>query len=552
MLIFQLAAGLSLLMYGMSTMSDGIQQAAGSGLQKVLRFMTGHRLSAVLTGFALTAIIQSSSAATVMVVSFVNAGLLSLTQAIGVIMGANIGTTVTAWIVALIGFKLSAPIIALPCIALGFLGRTVKWKFQEFGNVLFGFGILFLGLDFLTRSAPNVTAEQLSFLTHFQSTDLRGLLLCVLAGLVVTLLIHSSSASTAIMLAMAYAGLIDFRMAAAMVLGANIGTTIDALLASIGTKTAARQAAFVHLLFNVFGCTWAFILFNPLIRLVDFVTPGDINAHVTEHVAMFHTMFNLLNTIVLFPFINKVAYIIPFIIKDKPEKDDGRVVPAVYKLDHVQGSMRNTPELSIFRAEKEIRDMAELVRSMYSAFSSVLQSLTEESVDKLVKEQTDRDDYASQMREALNVYLLECMRHKINRRSEYNVTFLLRIVADLKDMTYYCLGVSYLLQRSVKKDQTFKHKEMEGLIPYMKQVGEFLEFVGSHLGGKLGEGEAAYAEELETRIDGSRDALRKLGRKQIEAGENVKTELLFIDLVRRLERLGDYCYSISESLAHMI
>jgi phosphate:Na+ symporter len=260
-------------------------------------------------------------------------------------------------------------------------------------------------------------------------------------------------------------------------------------------------------------------------------------------------MFNMINTIIFFPFVNQFAKLVQFLIKEKPSEKAGE--NALYKLEYVASAMRDTPELSIFRAEKEIRDMAGLVNTMYKRLSKSLSQLNDKTVDELVTVTGAEDEYASQMREALTVFLLECTRHHLNHRSEHNVSMLLRIIADLKDMTGYCFSVSRLLQRSVKKAELFKPAEIDVLIPYMALVEQFLAFVSEHLGGKLSDDEAVYADSLETQIDENRDALRKLGRKQIEAGEDVKTELLFIDLVRRIEKLGDYCYSISESLAHM-
>jgi phosphate:Na+ symporter len=483
-----------------------------------------------------------------MVVSFVNAGLITLIQAIGVIMGANIGTTVTAWIVSIIGFTLQISTLALPALAIGFIMRMLKWKYQELGNVIIGFGLLFLGLEFLTQSMPAMSADNFSFLSRLSGHGFLSIIAGAVCGLAATVLVHSSSASTAIVQTMAYSGLIDYRMAAAMMLGANIGTTVDAALAGIGAKSAARQAALVHVLFNVIGTIWALVFFNPLLGLVEAITPDGHDTNITMQLAMFHTIFNVLNTLIFFPFVKPFAALVSFLIKEKPDETGE---PKAYKLEYVSGSMRDTPELSIFSAEKEIRDMAGLVNDMYRRLNSALTHLDGDTVDALEKDLVEKEDYAGQMREALNVFLMECTRHHLNRRSQHNISMLLRIIADLKDMTYYCSSISVLLGRTVKKAQMFKHMEMEALTPYMGQVGGFLAFVSEHLGGKLGSSEAAYARELERQIDEGRDKLRKLGRKQIEAGENVKTELFFIDLVRRIEKLGDYCYSISESLANM-
>ncbi|MDR2444750.1 MAG: Na/Pi cotransporter family protein [Spirochaetaceae bacterium] len=547
-LLFRIGGSLGLFLYGMKVMGDGIQQGAGDRLQRTLGFMTGSRLSAIITGLFVTAIIQSSSATTVMVVSFVNAGILTLTQAIGVIMGANIGTTVTAWVVSLIGFTLNISNLALPAVGLGFIARTMKWKHQGLGNAVMGFGLLFLGIDFLTRSMPSIDPENLEFLRTLGNGSFLSMLAYAGIGLVITVAVHSSSASTAIMLTMAYKGIIDFNSAAAMILGANIGTTIDAMLASIGTKTAARRAALVHVLFNVIGALVALAFFDPLVSLVKFICPGDsANALVTTQIAMFHTTFNVLNTLLFFPFVRPFAAFVTILVKDKDEK----VKENVYRFAYLSASIRDTPELSILRSKSEISDMAGLVFIMYQKLRASLQSLNSESAEALVADLREKEEYADQMREVLTVYLMECTRSMLNRRSRYKVALLLRKIADLEDMTDDCYSVSLLLERSVRKNQIFKRKEMAALDPYMGLVEEFLTFVKEHLGGKLTREQGLYAKEIEDKIDALRNKLRKLGRKRIEEGVDVKTELLFIDLVRRVEKLGDYCYSISHSMMRM-
>ncbi|MDR0382582.1 MAG: Na/Pi cotransporter family protein [Spirochaetaceae bacterium] len=546
-MLLRIAGSLGLFLYGMKVMGDGIQQGAGERLQRTLGFMTANRFSAITTGFAVTAIIQSSSATTVMVVSFVNAGLLTLKQAIGVIMGANIGTTVTAWIVSLIGFSLNISTLALPAIGIGFVMRTIKWKHQGVGDAVMGFGLLFLGIDFLTRSMPAISPDNLEFLRAFGSSGFPHILAFAGIGLVITVIVHSSSAATAIMLTMAFRDIIDFNSAAAMVLGANIGTTIDALLASIGTKTVARRAAMVHVLFNVIGALVALLFFNHLVALVRLITPGERGASVTTQIAMFHTTFNVLNTIMFLPFVKPFAALVAFLVKN----DDKEKTENVYHFSYLSSTIRDTPELSLLRAKNEIRGMAALVFSMYQKLRDSLQNLNSESTDALVAELREKEEYADQMRESLTSYLMECARGQLSRRSEYNVSLLLRIIADLEDMTDSCYGVSLLLERSVRKNQVFKRKEMEALDPYMGLVEEFLNFVKEQLGGKLTREQTMYAKGIEENIDLSRNKLRKLGRKRIEEGEDVKTELLFIDLVRRIEKLGDYCYSISNSMGYM-
>jgi phosphate:Na+ symporter len=554
-IVLRIAGGLCLFLYGMKVMSDGIQQAAGDRLQRVLGLMTGNRLAGVITGFAVTAVIQSSSATTVMVVSFVNAGLLTLTQSIGVIMGANIGTTVTAWIVSLVGFSLNLSSLALPAVGIGFIIRVIKWKSRTLGEVILGFGLLFLGLDFLTKSMPPL-GNTMDIIARLSGLGFASALIGAGAGLVMTLITHSSSASTAIMLTMAFNGVIAYEMAAAMILGANIGTTIDAALAAIGTKTAAKRAALVHVLFNVIGAVWAIAFLKPLLALVELVSPGTVLPGMVQtpliptHLAMFHTVFNTVNTIFFFPFVKPFAALVSFLIKD----DKPGHTPEHYSLVYKSGSIQNTPELNIVRAEKEIRDMAGIASSMYGRVCTALKTLKETEdregmISTLIGEMKEREEYADEMREALTAFLIECTREQLNPRSERRVSQLLRIIADLEDMTDDCYSVGLLLERSVRKNHIFKGKEMTALVPYVALVEDFLTLVREHLGRRLSPEETEYAKSLEEKIDASRNKLRKLGRKRIEAGVDVKTELLFIDLVRRIEKLGDYCFDIAEALA---
>lgn len=546
--LLRILGSLGLFLFGMKIMSDGIQKAAGDRLQRVLNFMTGTRLAAVLTGFGVTAIIQSSSATTVMVVSFVNAGLLNLSQSIGVIMGANIGTTVTAWIVSLIGFKMNVSAIALPAIGIGFvLTMAVKWGREDLGEAILGFGILFLGLDFLTKSMPKIDANAIAFITSVSDLGFISELIGVGAGVLITVIVHSSSASTAIVLTLAHGGMIDFPMAAAMILGANIGTTIDAFLASIGTKAAARRAALVHILFNVIGTVWAVVFFGPFLTLIDIITPGSVSGPgITTHLAMLHTVFNTINTVLFFPFVPQLASLVTRIVKDDAEAKAGP-----YKLVYKSGAIQDAPEFNVLRAEKEIRDMAGIVEAMFERFSGSLSKLDGETVGETVADLKEKEDYADQMREELSRFLVECAAQHLNAKTERNVAQLLRIVGDLEDMTDDCFSLSLILERSVAKKLHFDKKELEELAPYVETVREFLSFVRENLGKHLTKEEFERASELENRIDQFRNKLRKMSRKRMESGADVKTELLFIDLVRRIERLGDYAFSISEALGNM-
>jgi phosphate:Na+ symporter len=486
-----------------------------------------------------------------MLVSFVNAGLLTLTQAIGVIMGANIGTTTTAWLVSLIGFSIDISALALPAIALGFLMGAIKWKHQVLGSAFIGFGFIFMGLQFLTDSLPTLDSDSLLFMERLAGMGFVSALIGVGVGTVITLMMHSSAATIAMDITLAYRGIINYEVAVAIILGANIGTTIDAILAAIGAKTAAKRTALVHVLFNVAGSVIALFFFRPLLFLVDLLTPGSPEGMgITTHLAMFHSMFNVLCTLLFLPAVHQFASLVSFLIKDKQEETRAG---GAYRLEY-QSLTRSAPELNIIRAEKEIQDMAGLASSMFARVSETLAGFQDGEdktamVERLVEELKDKEAYADEMRVELTRFLLECTRQRLSRQSEATVRRLLRVISDLEDMSDDCLSVGFLLERSVKKDLLFKKKELEALLPYVAQVEEILAFVKENLGRRITGEQAALAERMERAVDVSRNKLRKLGRKRIEAGEDVKTELLFIDVVRRIEKVGDYCYTIAGTLA---
>ena len=542
-------------LFGMKMMSDGLQKSAGERMRKTLNFMTGNRFMGVFTGFVVTAIIQSSSAFTVIVISFVNAGLLTLTQFIGVLFGTNIGTTVTGWIISLVGFKISIDSLALPAIGIGFIISVTKWKYKHVGDLLIGFGFLFLGLYFLSNGIANSnTLFDFSAIGAIRNNRTIAILIGLGVGLVMTIIINSSSAAVTLIMTLAFQDVITYEMAAGMVLGSNVGTTINAVLAGIAGNTESKRAALAHVLFNVLGLIWALPLLLPLLKLVDFIFPGDPmaagpgNAAIPVHLAGLHTLFNVINTIIFLPFVKQYAKLISFLIPDnKHEEKSGH-----YKFSYLSAGNTGSPELNILRAEKEISDMAGIVSFMYSRFCTVLRNLREEdSNDKentaeLCTELLKKEEYIDEMRETLTNFLIECSRIKLNPKTETRVTYLMQVIVALESMSDECYSISRLLEKSVGKNCIFKDKEMDDLIPYVGKVEEFLSLLENQLGRNPSSELKIRAAELENQIDKERKKLQKLGRKRIEAGGNVKTELLFIDLVRRIERLGDYCFEISE------
>ena len=551
-LALNLIGGLALFLFGMKIMSEGIQQSAGDRLRNAINYMTGNRFVGVITGFSVTAIIQSSTAVTLMVISFANAGLITLTQSIGVIFGANIGTTLTAWIVSIVGFKINIDAFAIPAIGIGFIISMTKWKYKSLGRFTVGFGLLFLGLHYLTHEMRNVHGTiNFNAISVFVDMGYLGMLAAVGVGVIMSALINSSTASIAIIMTMAYNGIVSYEMAAGMVLGTNIGTTGTAALVAIGASATAKRVALVHVLFNIIGAIWAFFLIFPLLNLVGLVIPGnpmtDISA-IPVHIAGLHTIYNVVNAALFLPFVRQFAGLVSFVIRETPEEKDKH-----YTFAYISTAKASTPELNILRAEKEIRDMAGIASSMYGSFSALMRDLPEmenreEAAAKLCEELKHKEEYTDEMREALSAFLIECTRKQLNPRSSHRVTQLLRVIGYIEEMSDDCYLLSMLLEKSIRKNRIFKKEEMNELVPYLNQVEEFLGLLQEQLGQGPTAKLTAKSKELEANINKARKDLQKLSRKRIEAGKDVKTELFFIDLVRRIEKLGDYCYDISSAL----
>jgi len=546
-MLLELAGGLALFMFGMEKTSDGIQRAAGERLQKTLNFMTKNSPMAVLTGALVTVAVQSSSATTVMLITFVNAGLLSLTQGIGVIMGANIGTTLTGWIIAAAGIaKFSISSLAVPLFGAGFFMSISKRRsesFRSYGSALTGLACIFLGLGFISQAIPEPSKDILLMLSSFSDLGFVAIIISVLAGTVFTILINASSATLAIVIAMAAQGIIPFEIAAALTLGANIGTTFDAFIASIaaGASTNARRAAWAHILFNVLGTVWVVAVFTPFIAFVDWVVPGSIGpGTIGIHIAMLHTMFNTLNTIVLLPFVNKYAALLGILVKEKPGEAD---LHAIY----LPRSLMATPELSLLHARKEIADMADLARSM---FSRIRQDLDKEPSDFETELEwfTAKENFADSMHEELSKFLIDVTTLDISEKTRTRVGMKLRIIGELENMTDECLSIAYLLRKKKAKRLRLDAESLSALAPFGELVDEFLEFVISRLHVGMSELELGRAAEMEDRIDAVKKHLKKLARRRLKDGADVKAELLYIDLIRHVEKVGDCAFGVAGEL----
>jgi len=536
-------------MFGMERTSEGIQRAAGERLQNTLNFMTRNSLMAVLTGTLVTVLVQSSSATTVMLITFVNAGLLSLTQGIGVIMGANIGTTLTGWFIAAVGVaKFSISSLAIPLFGLGFFMSIAKRRtdaFRSYGSALMGLAFIFLGLGFIQDAIPKPSPSMLLFIQRFSDLGYVAIVIAVIAGTVFTILINASSATLAIVITMASQGIISFEIAAALTLGANIGTTFDAFLASVsaGASTNARRAAWAHILFNVLGTLWVVLLFRPFIAVVDWAVPGAIGPQsIGIHIAMLHTLFNTLNTLALLPFVARYAGLLERLIREKPGEAELRAI-------YLPRALMATPELSLVHARKEIADMAGIAREMFGRIRKDLEAEPAD-FDAEIAWFTARENFVDTMNEELSKFLIQITTTDLSEKTRGRVGMKLRIVAELENMSDECLSLAFLLQKRRTKRLKFDEDACSALLPFSSLVDEFLAFISSRLHTGMSEIELGMASEMEEKIDANKKHLKKLARKRLKGGADVKAELLYIDLIRHVEKMGDCAFGIAEELRH--
>ena len=548
--LLQILGSLGVFFYGMKRMGEAIQRLAGDRLRASLSFVTRNRFKGVFTGFFITTVIQSSSATTVMVVSFVNAGLLTLTESIGVIMGANLGTTVTIWIISIFGFKVSLSAMAIPVIGIGIpftFSKESKW--QNIGEVLVGFGLLFMGLGLLKKAVPDIknNPEVLSFLADYTSMGYASILLFIIVGILLTIIVQSSSAAGAVTVAMAYQGWIDFPMAAAIILGENIGTTITAYLAALGANTQAKRAARAHLVFNVIGVCWMLIFYFGFIRLIDYIVPGDpaIAENIPIHLSAFHTLFNLTNIILLIAFVPQIAKLVEKMLKTPAEDDDKAVE---YQLPYIATAILKTPEMYIFEARKEINKMAILAHNMFQNFLDVFfkpDSDMGESVKKLKK----REDLADLMKSELTKFLGRISREKLSGKSAAMVTALMRIVNEIESIADCCYDLILAAQKRYNDKIELHPTANQEIREFADEVIEFMTFnMENMLVPDMGDTDLRIAIDLEIKIDDLRDMLRESSVKRIGESGEVQREMLFMEIIKNFERIGDYSLNISEAI----
>lgn len=536
-----LIGSLGFLLYGMRLMSDGIQKSAGEKLQRALGMMTGNRFVGILTGLAITMIIQSSGATTVMVVSFINAGLLTLPQSVGVIFGANIGTTITAWIVSLFGFNFNISAFAIPLFGIGFFLTILKdSNSRNIGEAVMGFGLLFMGLSGLS-DAFSFDPADLKFLATVQNLGIVSILIGFVVGILITALMHSSSAFSAIVITMAFNGIITWEVSAAMTLGSNVGSTIDAVLASFGTNADARRAALIHVLFNMTGTLLALVFLTPLLSFVTWLSGGQ---NIAIRISVLHTVFKIVTTLLFIPFVPQIVALTKIIIKD--DKDEKL---KYYHLDFQEHIGKESIAMHIIRVEKEIADMTDVVTQMFDRLQIGFKKRDLSFIDEHSEKLEAAENYCDQMHEQLVRYIIQCQRLPVTDSQRENLSLMIQITDDIEAMSDDCFSAGMLLKRSIEKKMKFPQEDMEHLIPYVELARQFLQFIRININKHLDETKLAMATELENQIDMFRKNLKKIARKRLESGADVKAELLYIDLIRQIEKIGDHAFTISELLA---
>ncbi len=591
----KLVGSLGLFLYGMKIMSEGLQKMAGNKLRNILSAMTKNRLMGVLTGILITALVQSSSATTVMVVSFVNAGLLSLIQSIGVIMGANIGTTVTAWMISFFGFgKFSISALSIPLMGVALpLIFSSRSRNKSLGDFIFGFAFLFTGLDYLKGAMPDLqnNPEVLAFVQNFTDMGLLSTLFFLLVGTVLTIIVQSSSATVALTLIMAVQGWIDFPSAAAMIMGENIGTTITANLAAIPANLSAKRTAFAHFMFNVLGVIWMLFVFKYFVQLVDSIVPSFASVHpsgITSFVtslspetysqisslsrgelspelaalqdqyhsyqsatsyglSLFHTLFNITNVTLMIWFVKFYEKICLTLIRPKKgEEEDEEFI-----LQYISTGMASTDELSILQAEKEVEVYIARVKKMFG-FVKKMTNLknSDKKFLKLYNRTEKYEDISDRMEVEIGSYLSKVAEGKLSHQSKERVRSILRAVTEIESIADSACNIARHLKRKMEANTEFEENIVANINSMYELMDKAIDNMQSLLKNlKISESDLVNSKHIESSINEKRNQLKR------ENVENLNQKLysyqngvFYIDIISECERMGDYIINVIESL----
>ena len=547
--LLKLLGSLAMFLYGMKIMSEGLQKFAGDRLRSILTAMTTNRVTGVLTGVLITALIQSSSATTVMVVSFVNAGLLSLSQSIGVIMGANIGTTVTAWIISALGFKVDMAAMSLPLLAVGvpllFSGKSNR---KSIGEFIFGFSFLFMGLSLLKANAPDLgkNPEMLSFVQNYTDMGFASVILFVLIGTVLTMIVQASAATMAITLIMCANGWISFELGAALVLGENIGTTITANLAALTGNTQSRRAAMAHLVFNIFGVIWVLCLFKPVTMGVswfveDIMQTVDPAVAVSFKLSAFHTAFNICNVLILIWFVKFIETTVCRIIPQKETEEE-------YRLRFITGGLLSTAELSIVQARKEINLFAERMSRMFGMLKDLLHETNENEFNKLFSRIEKYENISDNMELEIANYLNKVTEGRLSSESKLEIRGMLREVTEIESIGDSCYNLARTLNRKRSGGNDFTEKQYEHIHQMMQLTSDALTHMIAIVEDDNHVVDVNKTFNLENEINNYRAQLKNQNVVDVNNKEyDYQMGVHYMDIIGECEKLADYVVNVVEA-----
>lgn len=548
----KLIGSLGVFLFGMKLMSEALQKVAGNKMRQILSAMTSNRVKGVITGILITAIIQSSSATTVMVVSFVNAGLLSLIESIGVIMGANVGTTVTAWLISILGFKISMAEISLPliglCLPLLFSGKRSR---KSWGELIIGFGLLFIGLEFLKNAMPDLhkNPEIFTFLKEYTDMGYASYILFMLIGTVLTILIQSSSATMALTLVMCANGWISFEIAASMVLGENIGTTVTANLAAVVANTTAKRAALAHFVFNFFGVLWVLAIFpiflNWIEQLCIFLgigNPATNASSVPMALSLFHTIFNITNVLILIWFTRFIARIVTKLIPIRETTEDA------FSLKHIKIGLLSTPDASLFQAKEEITLYGKNTLSMFRKVIECL-DLPAKDFAKPFEYLVKLEDESDNIEVEIANYLTKVSESKLTTENSQRVRAMFKIVSEIESIADSSLNVAKAINRRNDQKVTFPEELTVKLKHMFSLVDETLVAMCKNLATEYREVNAKKAYELEHAINDYRTILQQEHLLAIEEKRyDYPTGILYNDIFAECEKIGDYAINVTQAI----
>ena len=546
----KLIGSLGLFLYGMKIMSEGLQKVAGDRLRSILTAMTTNRVTGVLTGVLITALIQSSSATTVMVVSFVNAGLLTLAESISVIMGANIGTTVTAWIISIFGFKVDMAAFALPLLALAlpliFSGKSNR---KSIGEFIFGFSFLFMGLSYLKANAPDLNAnpEMLAFVQNYTDMGFFSILLFLFIGTILTMIVQASAATMAITLIMCANGWISLELGAALVLGENIGTTITANLAALTANTQAKRAALAHFVFNVFGVIWVLIIFHPFMELVNWVVDTFFQSNnpevaISYKLSAFHSIFNICNVCILIWGVKLIERTVCALIRPKEEDEEPR-------LRFITGGMLSTAELSILQARKEIHLFAERTHRMFGMVQDLMHTEKDDDFNKLFSRVEKYENISDNMELEIANYLNQVSEGRLSSESKLQIRAMLREVTEIESIGDSCYNLARTINRKRQTNQDFTEKQYEHIHFMMKLTDDALAQMivvvekPEHQSIDINK-----SFNIENEINNYRNQLKNQNILDVNNKEyDYQMGVYYMDIIAECEKLGDYVVNVVEA-----